>query len=529
MPDLVPLPGSERATIASAVPAGTALDPQETITVTLVLRRRNDIPGELVTGPETISTSELADQYGASPEDASLVQSTLEGLGLTVTGMHAGSRRMRATGSVAALSAAFGTTLTQVTSDHLGMGPTTHRYRAGTLSVPAAIDGVITAVLGLDDRPVARPQVRISPRATAAAPSGTPVPLTAPQVATLYDFPANTDGTGQTIAIIELGGGYTTSDLQQYFSGLGLPAPSVSAVGVDGGSNSPGKDSGADGEVALDIEVAGAVAPGAAQVVYFSTNTSDQSFIDAVSTAVHATPTPTVISISWGGPEPQWSQQSLTAMDQAFQDAAALGVTVTAAAGDNGSSDDPQNAAGPAQVDFPASSPHALGCGGTTLVGNLAAGKIVSEVVWNEIANQEGAGGGGISKAFPVPSWQSSAASSSVLTGRGVPDVAGNADPVSGYQVIVGGQQQPIGGTSAVAPLWAGLIARLAQATGKKFGLLQPLLYPGATPGVDAAGFNDITLGNNGVYSASPGWDPASGLGSPNGSALLNRLSAPAE
>jgi kumamolisin len=277
----------------------------------------------------------------------------------------------------------------------------------------------------------------------------------------------------------------------------------------------------------LDIEVAGALAPAATIAVYFAPNT-DQGFLDAITTAVHdTTHAPTVISISWGGPEPQWTQQSLTAMDQAFQDAAALGATVTAAAGDNGSSDDPQNSGGPAQVDFPASSPHALGCGGTTLVGDLTSATITSEVVWNEVANSEGAGGGGISKAFPVPSWQSAAASSSVLTGRGVPDVTGNADPVSGYQVVVSGRRQPIGGTSAVAPLWAGLIARLAQATGRKFGLLQPLFYPGATPGVEAAGFHDITKGNNGAYSAGPGWDPASGLGSPDGAALLTRLSGP--
>jgi kumamolisin len=270
------------------------------------------------------------------------------------------------------------------------------------------------------------------------------------------------------------------------------------------------------------------VAPGATQVVYFSTNTSDQGFVDAVSTAVHATPTPTVISISWGGPEPQWSKQGLIAMDQAFQDAAALGVTVTAAAGDNGSSDDPHNATGPAQVDFPASSPHALACGGTTLVGDPSSGTITSEVVWNEIAHNEGAGGGGISATFPVPSWQSSAAAASLLSGRGVPDVAGNADPVSGYQIVVGGRQEPIGGTSAVAPLWAGLIARLAQATGKRFGLLQPLVYAGVAPGADVSGFNDITQGNNGAYSAGPGWDACSGLGSPDGAAILSRLSAPA-
>ncbi len=528
MPDLVPLPGSQRAELPSAVPMGTPLDQQATITVTLILRRRAEVPGDLVMGPQTITTGELAERYGATPSDVALVRSTLEGLGLTVTEVHVGSRRVKVSGTVAALSAAFGTTLTQVTSDHLGSGPANHRYRSGSLSIPSALDGVVVAVLGLDDRPVARPQLRRSSRATPAgwASPGSPVPLTAVRVADLYDFPASTDGTGQTIAIIELGGGYQASDLQQYFSGLGLSVPAVSAVGVDGGSNSPGVDTDADGEVALDIEVAGAVAPGAAQVVYFSTQTSDAGFLDAVTTAVHATPTPTVISISWGGPEPSWSQQSRTAMDDAFQDAAALGVTVTVAAGDNGSSDNPQQVNGPAQVDFPASSPHALACGGTTLIGDPASNKIISEVVWNEVAHQEGAGGGGISAAFPVPSWQAPAAASSVLTGRGVPDVCGNADPVSGYDVVVAGQQQPVGGTSAVAPLWAGLIARLAQAAGKKFGLLQPLIYVGASPGVDASGFNDITQGNNGAYSAGPGWDPCTGLGSPIGATLLSILTA---
>ncbi|HEY6788500.1 MAG TPA: protease pro-enzyme activation domain-containing protein [Trebonia sp.] len=352
MPDLVPLPGSERSALPSAIPTREALDQQETIEVTLILRRRAEVPAELVTGPQTITTDQLAARYGASPEDIELVKSTLERLGLTVTEVDTGSRHVKVSGTVAAMSAAFGTSLTLVTSDHLGTGAVRHRYRSGGLSVPAALDGIVVAVLGLDDRPVARPQVRWSSRAAVPErkPSGTPVPLTALQVASLYDFPAGTDGTGQTIAIIELGGGYQLSDLNTYFGGLGLATPSVTAVPIDGGSNSPGQDTGADGEVALDIEVAGAVAPGATQVVYFSNNTSDQGFIDAVSAAVHATPTPTVVSISWGGPEPQWAKQSLTAMDQAFQDAATLGVTVTVAAGDNGSSDNPQNAHGPAQV-----------------------------------------------------------------------------------------------------------------------------------------------------------------------------------
>jgi kumamolisin len=182
-------------------------------------------------------------------------------------------------------------------------------------------------------------------------------------------------------------------------------------------------------------------------------------------------------------------------------------------------------------VDYPASSPNALACGGTTLTGDTSTYTITSEVVWNEQASNEGATGGGVSDIYPLPTWQANAgvpaqAGGSTSGGRGVPDVAGNADPVSGYLVVIDGQQQPVGGTSAVAPLWAGLIARLAQATGKKFGLLQPLIYASVAPGVAQAGFNDITQGNNGSYSAGPGWDACSGLGSPNGTALLRVLTA---
>jgi kumamolisin len=179
--------------------------------------------------------------------------------------------------------------------------------------------------------------------------------------------------------------------------------------------------------------------------------------------------------------------------------------------------------------DFPAASPNALGCGGTKLVGSTASFAIASEVVWNELSSNEGAGGGGVSDTFPLPAYQQSAgvpgSANGGASGRGVPDVAGNADPMTGYLVVVDGRQQPIGGTSAVAPLWAGLIARLAQSTGKRFGLLQPLLYNGVTAGVAAPGFNDIVSGSNGAYSAGPGWDACTGLGSPDGAALLARLS----
>jgi kumamolisin len=540
MPDLVSLSGSERSELPGAAPAPTPLDESQQITVTVMLRRRAAVPAALVEGPETVGTAELQEQYGAAEADAQLVTQVLGEYGLTVTETHLGSRRLKVTGTIAAMQSAFGTTLSAVTSPHPdGSGHVAHRYRTGSLSVPAQLSGIITAVLGLDDRPVARPQFRRGPasgaRAAAepedgtAAPAAKGGPLTAPQVASFYQFPPGTDGTGQTVAIIELGGGYTQADLTTYFSGLGLSVPPVTAVGVGGAANSPGGD--ADGEVLLDIEVVGGVAPGAAQVVYFADNT-DQGFIDAISQAVHATPPPVAVSISWGQSEDQWSAQSRTAMDQAFADAAALGVTVTVAAGDNGSSDDPSGQTS-VHCDFPASSPHALACGGTRLIGNTSSFAITSEVVWNELASSEGAGGGGVSDAFGLPAWQASAgvpvaSGGGSSSGRGVPDVAGNADPVTGYLVVVDGRRQPIGGTSAVAPLWAGLIARLAQATGKTFGLMQPVLYAGVAPGTAQPGFNDIVSGNNGAYQAGPGWDACTGLGSPNGTALLKLLSGTA-
>jgi kumamolisin len=536
MPDLVPLPGSDRSEL-SGTSAAAPLDGDQVITVTVLLRRRAEVPRALVEGPQTISTSELGDRYGADPADAQLVSEVLGSYGLTVTETHLASRRLMVSGTITAMQAAFGTTLNSVTSPHPdGSGDVQHRYRTGSLSVPARLSGVVTAVLGLDDRPQARAQFRRGPsfgsRAAtdqedgtgAAAPAAKGGPLTAPQVASFYQFPAGTDGTGQTVAIIELGGGYTPSDLSTYFSGLDLAVPSVTAVGVDGGANSPGQE--ADGEVELDIEVVGGVAPGAVQVVYFAPNT-DQGFIDAISQAVHATPAPVAVSISWGQSEDQWSAQSRTAMDEAFADAAALGATVTVAAGDNGSSDDPSTQSG-VHADFPASSPNALACGGTKLIGNPSSFAITSEVVWNELASNEGASGGGISDVFPLPSYQANAgvptSAGGGTAGRGVPDVAGNADPVTGYLVVVDGKQEPIGGTSAVAPLWAGLIARLAQATGKRFGLLQTSLYAGAAAGAAAPGFNDVTQGNNGAYKAGPGWDACTGLGSPNGAALLTLL-----
>jgi kumamolisin len=526
MPEFVPLPGSERAELPGVRPA--ELDPNATIDVTIMLRRRAEIPEELVTGPKTVTSLELGQRYGANPTDVELTTEVLGRYGLTVTDPRPASRRLKVRGTIAQMSGTFGTTLTQVTSPHPdGSGPVAHRYRSGGLSVPAELDGIVTAILGLDTRPQARPHFRAAASSQATA-SATAVSLTALQVAKLYQFPFGTDGAGQTIAIIELGGGYTASDLTAYFSGLGLSTPPVSAVSVDGGQNSPGQE--ADMEVDLDIEVAGAIAPSASQRVYFAPNT-DQGFVDAIYDAAYSSPTPTVISISWGMSEDSWSAQARDVMDEVMADAAALGVTVCVAAGDNGSSDGVSD--GRAHCDFPASSPHALACGGTRLEGDLNTATITAEVVWNDAefgGGGTGATGGGVSDVFPLPSWQANAGvpkpGGRSSGGRGVPDVTGNADPVTGYQIVCDGEYLVVGGTSAVAPLWAGLITRLAQATRKKFGLLQPLIYAGTEPSTKVAGFNDITEGNNGAYLAGPGWDPCSGLGSPSARALLQRLSS---
>jgi hypothetical protein len=288
------------------------------------------------------------------------------------------------------------------------------------------------------------------------------------------------------------------------------------AVLVDKGKNSPSNANSSDGEVMLDIEVAASVAPGANVAVYFTPNT-DQGFIDAISTAVHdKTNKPNVISISWGGPESTWTAQAMTALDSACQAAAALGVTITVAAGDNGSSDGVTDGAN--HVDFPASSPHVLACGGTKMMGSGST--ITSEVVWNENASNEGATGGGVSNVFPLPSWQSGSKvpkPTVAAGGRGVPDVAGDADPETGYTVRVDGQTSTIGGTSAVAPLWAGLIT-LANAQNKtSAGFINPALYSAK----GAKAFRDITQGNNGSFTAGPGWDACTGQGSPIGTAVI--------
>ena len=517
------IPGSERAPIAGARATGKVMA-DERIEVSVLVRpasgQRDLADSEaLVDKPPAqrhyLSRDEFAKQHGAAAADIAKVAEFAKAHGLAVVEANAPRRTVVLSGTAAALGEAFGTTLQQF--EHDGG---TYRGRTGALSVPANLEGVVEGVFGLDNRPQATPHFQVlgtDPAAIARAPGAS---FTPPQLAALYDFPTGADGSGQCIAIIELGGGFKPADISAYFGGLKLPVPNVKAISVDGGRNHPTNANSADGEVMLDIEVAAAIAPKATIAVYFAPNTN-QGFLDAITTAVHDNVNkPSVISISWGSAESNWTAQSMTQFDKAFQAAASMGITVCCASGDNGSADGVSD--GKAHVDFPASSPFALGCGGTKLT--VSGTSISSEVVWNENAKSS-ATGGGVSGFFALPAYQKNAKVPVVAggskAGRGVPDVAGDADPNSGYRVRVDGQSLVIGGTSAVAPLWAGLIALMNQKLGKPVGYLNPLVY-GSVVGKGA--FRDIINGNNGSYSAAAGWDPCTGWGSPVGSKLLKAL-----
>ncbi|QYE33372.1 S53 family peptidase (plasmid) [Polymorphobacter sp. PAMC 29334] len=428
--------------------------------------------------------------------------------GLSIVEENAARRLVRVTGPAAKVEAAFGTVLSEY-----DVGGRRVRGRDGSLTVPADMANRIAAVLGLDTSPIATPKFKINakPKSTSAF-----FPNAVGQV---YGFPAGrTVGKGQCIGIIELGGGYLDADTAAAFSAMKLPVPKVTSVDVSGGANSPGNPSGADGEVALDIQVAGGVAPGAAIAVYFAPNTS-QGFVDAISQAVHdQINKPSVISISWGSAEANWSQQALSAMNTALKDAAILGITVCAASGDGLATDGQSD--GKVHVDFPASDPYVLACGGTLL--HASGGKRTSETVWN--SNGSGTGGG-VSVNFAKPGYQANVmvpAAGGPRGGRGVPDVAGNADPNSGYIIVVGGKTEQIGGTSAVAPLWAGLFASINATRPTPVGFAHPQLYG------DGAAFHDIVSGTNKVsgvgYSAAKGWDACTGLGSPDAQRLQTLL-----
>jgi kumamolisin len=535
----VPVPGSERRVLTGARAVGTP-HLKERIEVTLYVRPRTGITamkgalaadrlGATMPAERRYMThEEFTAAYGADAKDLATIEAFAKAHGLTVTEVSPAKRSVVLAGTVAAFSEAFKVSL--ATYEYWGG---IYRGRVGAVHVPAELAEIVQGVFGLDDRPQAKPHFRLLKEAATGRTSDSRHSsrqlnnhsFTPTQLARLYDFPSGVNGHGQCVAIIELGGGYRPQDLTAYFAHLGIAMPRIKTVAVDGAHNHPtGNPSGPDGQVMLDIEIAGALAPAAQFLVYFAPNT-DRGFLDAIKAAIHDHQNrPSVISISWGGPEASWTVQALQTYDQAFQEAAALGITICCAAGDDGSSDGISD--GYAHVDFPASSPYILGCGGTHLEASNAA--ISQEVVWNE-GTMAGATGGGISEFFTLPGFQKLVSVPPSVNpggkqGRGVPDVAGDADPTTGYLIRVDHREVVFGGTSAVAPLWTALIALINQQLGHPVGYLNPLLYSGQI--ANSGAFHNITSGNNGAYQARRGWDPCTGLGTPNGTKLLQVLTS---
>ena len=503
------LRGSERKPVPRATPVAPP-DPNEIIDVTVLVRRRAALPSP---GAQLLKREDFAALYGALPGDVRQVEDFAGQNDLSVREVDFARRSVVLSGTLANIAFAFGVDFEDLM---YFLTPDGERFRGrkDSLYIPAHLDGIILAVFGIDNRPQARSYLRRhSEHHGAPGPGDTDYPPA--DVADLYDFPSGFTGAGQSVGIIELGGGFRIFDENTYFAGLGVAPPAITSVAVDGAINfANGDPNGDDSEVMLDMEIIGALAPRARMVVYFA-NDDDRSFFDAVAVAVHDQfRAPSVISISWGHAEPTWTQQATTAFNELLQEAALFGVTVCVASGDTGSSDSVTD--GKPHVDFPASSPWALGCGGTRLESDHKT--ISKEVVWN---NSIGSTGGGVSEIFSLPAYQNGAGVPQTSTGskgRGVPDVAGDADPTTGFDVVVDGRYDIIGGTSAVAPLWAALIARINEATQKTAGFINPLLYQ------NSSACRDITEGSNGAYSAGKGWDPCTGLGSPIGTAILKLL-----
>lgn len=533
----VPLPGSKRTLLPHSRPAGQ-IDSTEIVRVTVRVRSAGDPKAlakkayDLASTPmaarEYLTHEELEKQHGAKQEDLDTIEHFAQQHDLSVVHRSAAERSVVLEGKLGDLLAAF---RADVQNYHHATG--TYRGRRGEIMLPQELSNIVTGVFGFDTRPKHRAPHRR--KSAALSGPGGQNGVAATDFAKRYKFPTDLngvalDGTGQTIAIIELGGGYRSSDLQAFFTEIGVPAPSISSISVDHAGNDPTTADSSDGEVMLDIEVAGAVAPKANIAVYFAPNNGDKGFIDAISAAVHDSQRkPGVISISWGGPEVSTDAQGVNAYHELFAAAAALGITVCIASGDHGTADlDADHWDGKIHVDHPACDDLVLACGGTQIEAGV-------DVVWNDGTpfdkNAAGGGGwasgGGISEIFAVPPYQANArlpvSIDNGQPGRGVPDIAMSA---TNYFTRVDTSEGASGGTSAVAPLMAGLVARLNQAKQKNVGFLNPFLYANVAKGVVV----DVSSGTNAIastikgYTAGPGWDACSGLGTPVGTAILDNL-----
>jgi kumamolisin len=536
----VPLPGSRRVPLPNSRPAGP-IDKQEIASLTVRVRSSGDFAAlekfvrdqaeQPLDRRQYLTREDYARLHGANASDLDLVERMAQQHDLMVVYRSAGERMVVLKGVLGDLLDAFPTDLRMF---HHPSGA--YRGREGQIHVPQQLFGVVTGVFGFDTRPKHRsPNRRKLIAAAGAAGPGGQNGVASTEFAKRYNFPTQfqgkaLDGSGQTVAIVELGGGFRTSDLKVFFQEIGVPAPNVVSISVDHAGNNPTNANSADGEVMLDIEVAGAVAPKATFAVYFGPNNGDQGFIDAISAAVHDSQRkPSVVSISWGAPEDPNDSQGIQNFHELFVAAAAMGVTICVAAGDHGTADeDAFSWDGKIHVDHPSVDDMVLSCGGTQIDND-------KDVVWNDgtpfdktVSGGGGwAGGGGISEVVAVPTYQANAnlpvSIDNGKPGRGVPDIAMSA---TNYFTRVDRMEGASGGTSAVAPLMAALVALLNQAKGKNVGFLNPFLYANAGKGV----VHDVTEGTNAIantikgYNSGLGWDACTGLGTPDGTAILNNL-----
>ena len=560
----IAIKGSTRPSVPDAKRIGAA-DPDQKIKVSIYARRNPNPPAAVMARLEGLGTqlpkdrkylsNEEFDQvFGADPKELDAIAAWAKQNNLTVTEQNVSQKRVSVEGTIKDITGTFSVQLDEYEHPEFGH----FRGRAGKVYVAPELYDIIEGVFGLDTRPIGKSHRKhgrgsapwedfVTKDATSAKKPkkltniwpGTFFPL---QVAGLYNYPTASDGTGQNVAVFAFNGdgpdgrgGYSLPALKTYFqSVLGQQVPSITDVVIQGRGNVPGPDTQASanrgdstGEVMLDMCVVGSVAPGAKIFMYF-TEFNSQGWVNALHDAIAGTNNISVISISYGNPEQDpngaWTAMSLNVVNQALEASNAKGITICVASGDSGSYDGGTKSI---EVDFPASSPFVLGVGGTKLAASANGKTISSESAWNELLRGAGAGGGGISVVFSKPAYQNGvtvppSANPPHGIGRGVPDVAAVADPLTGVVIMhVGGKTlEPIGGTSASAPLWASLIARLNQELNASCGFLNPVLYAKCATNV----LNDITVGNNGAYSAATGWDACTGLGTPDGEKLLNAL-----
>jgi kumamolisin len=502
----VAIKGTEHVSIPGSRAIGPT-DPHQLVEVSVILKHRQNLP-EPENPTQHLSHHDLAKTYGADPTQVDRIREFAREHKLQV--LERGDETLRRTvtlaGTAAEMEKAFSIELTEF--EH---PDGSYRGHTGMIQMPEDCAAFVCGVFGLDDRAVARPHFRYRSTSREFGTRNVNISYTPTQLARLYGFPQDANGHGQRIGLIELGGGYRMSDVREYFQSQGMQVPCLKSISVDQASNRPSTAQSADAQVMLDIEVAGSIAQDTTIICYFAPNNA-RGFHDALSMAVHdQLSKPNVLCIGWGNPEDHWTQQSMENFDQVAQEAGLLGITVIAAVGDNGSSDGIMD--GRNHVTFPASCPHVLAVGGTRLVATN--GTIEGETVWNE-GTIGGSTGGGYSSRFARPQWQSHAVQEQR---RGVPDVAANADPETGYKILVDGHELVVGGTSAAAPLWAGLVVLLNQKLNRNLGFITPALY-----GQRTGGFREITIGNNGAFSAGYGWNPCCGQGAPMGNSLVQAL-----